>query len=365
MVLVRASLVLKTGDPFMTHDVEMDAPQAREVVVDVRASGLCHSDLLMAQHDLGYTKPVLLGHEVAGIVAETGPGVRSVTVGDHVVGCLIQHCGECASCARGRVLQCEQPWATLRPRDARPRLTVDGKAVTQGFGLGGFAERVLVHENQLTTVPTSVPFAQAAVLGCGVITGVGTVLNAADVQPGDTVVVIGTGGVGLNAISGAVLAQAGRIIAIDVSDDKLEVARRFGATDTVNSSATDPVAAVKQLARRGADAVFDFVGADLVPAQGLAMTRTGGGLYLVGILDPDAELHLRTYALVNSQKRVQGVAMGASVPRRDIARLAQLYLDGRLELDELVSRQIGLDQVDAGWAMLREPGVARIVVTAF
>jgi S-(hydroxymethyl)glutathione dehydrogenase/alcohol dehydrogenase len=362
---MRASVVTRTGAPFTTVNAELDPPIGREVVVEVRASGLCHSDLLMAQKDLGYPKPALLGHEIAGVVVELGPDVTSLAIGDHIVGCLIQFCGECDACLRGRVLDCARPWATMRARDAAPRLTFDGLPLTQGFGLGGFAERVLAHENQLVVVPAELPFPQAAVLGCSVITGVGTVRNAAQVAEGDTVVVIGAGGVGLNAISGARLSGAGRIVAIDVSADKLAMAERFGATDMIDSSAVDPVTAVRGISKRGADAVFDFVGVAAVSAQALEMTRPGGGLYLVGILDPEAVLPVRSYDLVNSRKRVQGVAMGDSDPRRDIPELAALYLDGRLELDDLVSRQISLDEVDAAWGMLREPGVARVVITSF
>jgi len=364
-VPMRASIVERTGAPFVVKAAELDRPMGREVVVEVRASGLCHSDLLMAQRDIGYPKPVLLGHEVAGIVVDVGPEATSVRVGDHVVGCLIQYCGECGPCLRERVLQCERPWATLRPRGAAPRVTIDGAPVTQGFGLGGFAERVLVHENQLVPIPERMPFPQAAVLGCSVITGSGTVVNAARVEAGDVVVVVGAGGVGLNAVAAASRAGASRVVAVDVAPDKLELARRFGATDTIDSRGADPVAAVREISRRGADAVLDFVGVAAVTAQALQMVRPGGGLCLVGILDPDAVLPLRTYDVVNSRIRVQGVAMGDSVPRRDIPALAELYLEGGLDLDALVSRQIGLDEIDAGWDLLREPGVARVVVTAF
>lgn len=362
---MRASVVERIGAPFVTVEAALDRPIEREVVVDVRASGLCHSDLLMASHDLGYRMPLLLGHEIAGVVVDRGPEATTVDIGDHVVGCLIQYCGECTACHDDRVLQCERPWATMRDRGAAPRVTVDDQPVTQAFGLGGFAERVLAHENQLVVIPREVPFPQACVLGCSVLTGVGTVVNAARVRRGDVVVVVGAGGVGLNAITAARLAGAERIVAVDISPDKLAMAEQFGATDLVDSSAVDPVDAVRAISKRGADAVLDFVGLAAVSAQSLAMTRPGGGLYLVGILDPDAELPIRTYDLVNSRKRVQGVAMGDSVPRRDIPALAGLYLDGRLDLDALVSRRIGIDELDDSWAALREPGVARVVITSF
>jgi len=362
---VRASVVERVGAPFVTVEADLDRAIGREVVVDVRASGLCHSDLTMAQHDVGQPMPVLLGHEIAGVVVETGPDARSFAVGDHVVGCLIPYCGECTACRADRVLQCERPWATMRERGAVARVTLDGRPITQAFGLGGFAERVLVHENQLVGVPAEVPFAQACVLGCSVITGAGTVVNAARVKEGEIVVVVGAGGVGLNAIAAARRAGADRVIAVDISADKLAMATRFGATDVVDSSSSDPVDAVRGISRRGAHAVLDFVGLGQVSAQSLSMTRTGGGLYLVGILDPEAVLPIRTYDLVNSRTHIQGVAMGDSVPRRDIPALAHLYLDGRLDLDALITRRIALDELDGAWAILREPDVARVVITSF
>src|ERR1700751_732573 len=256
--------VLSRGFDF--EDVEIAAPIGREVLVNVQASGLCHTDLLFATHDIVPT-PAVLGHEVAGIVAAVGPDVAQLRVGDHVVGSLAQSCGACARCLSGRPFQCKNPEATLRRPGDPPRLSRNGAALFQGFGLGGFAERALIHENQLAVVPKELPGPQAALLGCGGVTGAGSVLNTANVSAGDTVVIIGAGGVGLNAISGARIAGASRIVVIDLQPKRLEEARRFGATDVIDSGSCNPVEAVRALLSGGADHVFDFVGLRTVAEQ--------------------------------------------------------------------------------------------------
>src|SRR5258708_6917950 len=208
---MKALVVNALGRGFDFEDVRIATPTGREVLIDVQASGLCHTDLLFATHDIAPT-PAVLGHEVAGIVAEVGPDVAQFRVGDHIVGSLAQSCGACARCLSARSFQCQHPEATLRRPTAAPRLSREGTPLFQGFGLGGFAERALVHENQLAAVPKEVPFAQAALLGCGVVTGAGSVLNTARVSAGDAVVIIGAGGVGLNAVRGARIAGASRIV---------------------------------------------------------------------------------------------------------------------------------------------------------
>src|ERR1700681_3747588 len=212
---MKALVLNAIGRGFDFEDVDIATPIGREVLVDVQASGLCHTDLLFATHDFVPT-PSVLGHEVAGIVAAVGPDVVQLRVGDHVVGSLAQSCGACARCLSGRPFQCIHPESTLRRPSDAPRLSRNGTGLFQGFGLGGFAERALVHENQLAVVPKELPFAQAALLGCGVVTGAGSVLNTANVSAGDTVVIVGAGGVGLNAVSGARIAGASRIVVIDI-----------------------------------------------------------------------------------------------------------------------------------------------------
>src|ERR1700758_3827796 len=256
---MKALVVNAVGGGFDFEDVDIAAPLGREVLVDVRASGLCHADLLFAANPI-FPTPAVFGHEICGIVAEIGPEVTQFHAGDHVVGSLAQSCGSCPRCQSGRSFQCQHPEATLRrPTDA-PRLSRNGVGLFQGLGLGGFAERVLVHENQLALLPKDMPFAQAALLGCGVVTGAGAVLNTADVRAGDTVVVLGAGGVGLNAISGARIAAASRIVVVDIQPHRLQTAEQFGATDVIDSTGTKSVEAVRGLLPGGADHVFDFVG---------------------------------------------------------------------------------------------------------
>lgn len=360
---MKAAVVREFGGGFHTEEVSLSEPVGREVLVEVKASGLCHSDELAASTNLGFDVPVVFGHEVAGVVTAVGDQVRDVAIGDHVVGCLVQFCGACTKCLTGRVGLCENPDATVR---AGRILDADGKELEQGMALGGFAEFALIHENQLAKVPDAVPFPQAALLGCGVVTGAGAVMNTADVQPGQSVVIIGSGGVGLNAISGAVIAGAARIIVVDVADDKLETARHFGATHTVNSRTVDAVATVRELTGgSGADAVFDFVGGHGVTRSGFDMLAQGGGLYLIGVLDPANRLEVSSFELLGGRKRVEGVYMGSTNPKRDIPMIAELYLQGRYKLDELVSKTISIDEVDEGYAALRDPKINRVVITSF
>jgi len=361
---VKALVVNALGRGFELDDIDIAAPIGREVLVDVQASGLCHTDLLFATHDI-VPMPAVLGHEVAGIVAEIGPDVRQFRVGDHVVGSLAQCCGACARCLSGRSFQCLSPESTLRKASDPPRLSRRGAGLFQGLGLGGFAERALIHENQLAVVPKELPFAQAALLGCGVVTGAGAILNTAQVSAGDTVVIFGAGGVGLNAISGARIAGASRIVVIDIQPKRLEVARQFGATDVIDSTKTNPVEAVRGLLSRGADHVFDFVGLKAVAEQGLAMLRVGGGLYLVGVSKPEVNLELNIFDAIGGQKRVQGVNFGSTNFKHDIPMYAALYLQGRMNLDDLVSRRIPLREVDDAYAALKEGSLNRVVVTSF
>jgi S-(hydroxymethyl)glutathione dehydrogenase/alcohol dehydrogenase len=359
------ALVVNTpGGRFEPDDVDIASPIGREVLVDVQASGLCHTDLLFATHDI-IPMPAVLGHEVAGIVAEVGPDVMQLRVGDHVVGSLAQSCGSCARCLSGRSFQCQHPESTLRRPTDPPRLSRRGVGLFQGLGLGGFAERALIHENQLALLPKEMPFAPAALLGCGVVTGAGAVLNTAQVNAGDTVVIIGAGGVGLNAISGARIAGASRIVVIDIQSKRLEAAKRFGATDVIDSTKTNPLEAVDGFLPAGADHVFDFVGSKAVAEQGLAMLGIGGGLYLVGVANPEVSLELNIFDAIGGQKRLQGVNFGSTNFKRDIPMYAELYLQGRMNLDDLVSKRISLREVNDGYAALKDGSLNRVVVTSF
>ena len=361
---MKALVVNALGSGFELEDIDIATPIGREVLIDVQASGLCHTDLLFATHDI-VPIPAVLGHEVSGIVAGVGPDVTQFRVGDHVVGSLAQTCGSCARCQSGRTFQCEHPESTLRRRNDQPRLSRKGIGLFQGLGLGGFAERALIHENQLALLRKEMPFAQAALLGCGVVTGAGAVLNTATVSAGDTVVIFGAGGVGLNAISGALIAGASRIMVIDIRPKRLDVAKQFGATDVIDSSQTNPVEAVRHLLPRGADHVFDFVGLKQVAEQGLAMLSVGGGLYLVGVAKPEVSIELNIFDAIGGQKRVQGVNLGSTNFKRDIPMYAELYLQGRINLDDLVSKRIALRDVNDGYAALKDGSLNRVVITSF
>lgn len=363
---MKASVVSSVGGGFDVQDIELDEPIGREVLIDVKASGLCHSDLTLAKAGIGYPPPVVLGHEVAGVVIAVGDEVADFKIGDHVVASLIQFCGKCVQCLSGHTHGCLHPEATLRGEGEPARMrAADGSVVNQGYGLGGFAARVLAHENQIVAVPKSLPFEQAALLGCGVLTGAGAVLNTANVQHGQSVIVIGAGGVGLSAIGGAVLAGASRIIAIDVADGKLERAKSFGATDVINSSVVDPVQAVKALMPSGADYVFDFVGIRAVIEQGLQMLAKGGGLYLVGIGGGGTTIDLHTLNLQFNHNRIETVYMGSSNLKRDVPFYADMALAGRFNLEGLVSKRIALSQINEGFESLKDGSIARVVVTDF
>src|SRR6476620_1205900 len=361
---MKALVVNALGHGFDLEDIDIAAPMGREVLIDVQASGLCHTDLLCATHDCVPT-PSVLGHEVAGIVAEVGPDVAQLRVGDHVVGSLAQSCGVCARCLSGRPFQCARPESTLRRASDAPRLSRNGVGLFQGLGLGGFAERAPSHENQLAVVPKEMPFAQAALLGCGVVTGAGAVLNTAGVAAGDSVVIFGAGGVGLNAVSGARIAGASRIVVIDLQQKRLDAARRFGATDVIDSTKSKPVEALRELLPGGADHVFDFVGLKLVAEEGLAMLGVGGGLYLVGVSKPDVDISLNIFGAIGGQRRVLGVNFGSTNAKRDIPMYSQLYLQGRMNLDDLVSKRIALREVNDGYAALKDGTLNRVVVTSF
>ncbi|MBH1449360.1 Zn-dependent alcohol dehydrogenase [Stenotrophomonas maltophilia] len=364
---MKAAVLNANDGVFSVEDIEIDAPKGREVLVEVKASGLCHSDLHLAEHDYGlFPLPAVLGHELAGIVKEIGPDVREFAVGDHVVGSLIQYCGHCEACLDGRTYQCAHPEETLRGAGESQRLTRDGQPVTPMFGTAAFAEYALVHENQLAKVPKALPFAQASILGCGCVTGAGAAINTAAIKPGDTVAVIGVGGVGLNVISGARLAGAERIIAIDMQPAKEDLARRFGATDFILASSGDPVEAVRALTNGGVDHAFEVIGMKATTEQSIKMLRKGGGAYLIGMHKPNSPINVDALMdLLVNQVSITGVYMGSSNIKHDIPMYADLYLQGRFNLDDLISREIGIDEINEAYQELKQGAIARSVITRF
>ena len=359
---MRAAILAEAPGKLVVDEVTIDRPRTDEVLVRVAACGLCHSDVHLLDAHLPATLPAVLGHECAGVVEAVGAAVQSVRVGDHVVTCTAQYCGTCPRCGAGETWLCERRRSIGRTPDDPPMRWEDRPLHASG-SLGGLAELMLVHERAVVGVSTEVPLDLAALLGCAVLTGVGSVLNGAKVKPGETVAVIGCGGVGLNVVQGARLAGAGRIVAVDRQPAKLALAPTFGATDVVDAASADPVAAVLELTGGGVDHAFEVVGLPATILQAFDMARAGGTAYVVGVPATGATIELPGGPLVFRQKGLRGLIMGSSRFTEDIPMLARIYLEGRLELDALVAERIDLDDVNAGYDTLRTGTAARSVVT--
>jgi S-(hydroxymethyl)glutathione dehydrogenase / alcohol dehydrogenase len=358
---MRAALLLDGSNQLDIADVEHDEPIGREILMRTVAAGLCHSDYHYLDGTLNRPRPLILGHEGAGVVEAVGPDVRDIHVGDHVVTCLVMGCGECIRCIAGEPTSCLNPGVTKRPKGHRPRLTLDGVNVGQMANVGSLADHILLDERAVTAVNTDIPMELACILGCAVVTGLGAVLNTADVQPGESVAVIGCGGVGLNVIQGAKLAGAGAVIAIDANPGKLDLARQLGATDTIDASAVDSIAAVRDITGLGADHVFEVVGRPALVRQAFEMAAPGRSAYLVGIQSDDAELSLPVTGFRRGKKMV-GVFMGDTNPRDDIPRYADLWRSGHLDLTGMVSHTLPLEEVNRGFAMMISGESARAVI---
>jgi S-(hydroxymethyl)glutathione dehydrogenase / alcohol dehydrogenase len=351
----RAAVCHRFGEPFSLEDVSLSDPREGEVRVRLEACAICHSDVAYAGGAWGGRVPTVLGHEACGLVADTGPGVTSLRPGQRVVVTLIRHCGACGRCRAGEPALCT---AAFGLDERSPIALADGGRIEQGLRCGAFADEVVVHASQAVPVPRHLPAASLSVLGCAVLTGVGAAERAGAVRPGDTVVVIGTGGVGLNAIQGAVIAGAGRVIAIDVADEKLAAARLFGATAAVNARTASPGAAVE-----AADVVIATAGSARTVEQGLALLRRGGTLVVVGMPASGEEARFDPTQLAHDGMRIVGTKMGSARPADDIPRLVALYEDGRLKLDELVTATYPLDRInEAADAMRRGDAIRNVIV---
>jgi len=370
---VKAAVLATIGDALdVRTDVEVAPPQQGEVSVRMAASGVCHSDLSIRDGVIPAALPMILGHEGAGIIEAVGAGVDAVVPGDHVVISWTPQCGECYWCVHGQPYMCDVAVRASRGSgmlDGTTRATSHGEELKQMAFSGTFAELTVVPAISVVKIPDDFPLRLAALLGCGVLTGVGAALNTADIEPGDSVAVVGCGGVGLNVIQGARIAGAGRIIAIDVQPTKLELARQFGATDTIDPSSGDAspgdaVRAVRGLTDgRGADVSFEVIGLGPTIEQAVKMTRRGGQVVLVGVPSRDVHLDIEVFADVLLQERkILGCWYGSSDPQRDIPRLIERYRDGTLLLDELVSRTIHLDEVNDAFAAMERGEVARSVI---
>ena len=366
---IHAAILWEQGQPLSVESADLDAPGPGEVLVELKASGVCHSDLHPARGDWPAKTPLVLGHEGAGIVREAGPSVTHLKPGDHVVLCWAPACGVCAPCLEGRAVLCDRvEKVTFRNKlpSGASRLHARGQDLAPFLGTACFSDFVVVPEAGAIRVASDIPFDALATIGCAVITGVGAVTNAGQVPQGSRVAVIGAGGVGLNVVQGAAIVGCERIIAIDLRPKPLEIARQFGATDTIGGSpgaVPDIPAEVRKLtAGRGVDFVFDTVGSPATLTMALACARKGGAVVLTGLSRMDAQGTIPMFPFVMQEKRLLGSVYGSGQPARDIPRLVSLYQEGRLKLGELVSRTYALDMVNDALTALAASDGARGVI---
>jgi S-(hydroxymethyl)glutathione dehydrogenase/alcohol dehydrogenase len=357
---MKAAVLHAANQPLTIEEVGLTKPQSREVLLRTAFAGLCHSDLHFIEGLYPHPTPVVLGHESAGIVEAVGDGVSYVKPGDHVITCLSVFCGTCSQCVTGHPNLCENTDVKMPPGVAR-RMTWKGGHMNQAFNLSSFAEQMLVHENAMVKIDADIPLDRAALVGCGVMTGVGAVFNAAKVEPGATVAVIGCGGVGLSAVNGAALAGAERIIAIDTLASKLELARELGATDTLNASNADPVQQVRELTGGGVHYSFEALGTKATAEQAFGMLRPGGTATIIGMVPFGVKIELHGYDFLRDRK-LQGTSMGGNRFRVDMPRLLSLWRQGRLKLDHLISGRLKLEQVNEGFAALKSGAPVRQLI---
>ncbi|OPF76995.1 S-(hydroxymethyl)mycothiol dehydrogenase [Streptomyces antioxidans] len=354
----RAVVAVKRGAPVEVVPVIVPEPGPGEVLVGVQACGVCHTDLHYRDGAIGDEFPYLLGHEAAGVVEAVGPGVTGLAPGDYVVLAWRAPCGGCRSCRRGR------PWYCFDSRNAaQPMTLTDGTPLSPALGIGAFAEKTLVAAGQAVKIDPSARPEAAGLIGCGVMAGYGAAVHTGGVSNGDTVAVIGCGGVGNAAIAGAALSGARRVIAVDIDDAKLDSATRFGATDTVNSRGTDPVEAVRELTGGfGANVVIDAVGRPETYAQGFYMRDLAGVLVQVGVPDPEMRIDLPLIDLFSRGGALKSSWYGDCLPSRDFPVLVDLHLSRKLDLEAFVSETITLDEVESAFAKMQRGEVLRSVV---
>jgi S-(hydroxymethyl)glutathione dehydrogenase/alcohol dehydrogenase len=357
---MKAAVLRGVNEPLQIEDIQISKPQGKEVLIRTAAAGICHSDLHFQTGAYFFPLPAVLGHESAGVVEQVGPDVTHVEPGDHVITCLSVFCGHCEYCLSGRPSLCGKHGLRRSP-DAPPRLTKGDETINQFLELSSYAEQMLVHENAIVKIRKDMPLDCAALIGCGVTTGVGAVFNTARIQAGSTVAVIGCGGVGLNCVQGARLAGASRIIAVDMLPNKLEMAKKFGATDVVNASEGDPVEQVRELTDGGVEYSFEAIGLKVSTEQAWRMLRSGGTATIIGMIPIGTKIEIHGVDFL-AEKKIQGSAMGSNRFRTDMPRYVDMYLAGRLNLDDLVSQRIALDQVQEGFEALKKGELARSVI---
>jgi S-(hydroxymethyl)glutathione dehydrogenase / alcohol dehydrogenase len=359
---VKAAVMRANNAPLAIEDVRIDSPGPREVLVKTKASGICHSDLTVIEGGLPVPPPCILGHEPAGVVEAVGEGVTDFAPGDHVIGCVTAWCGVCKFCTAGRPYLCLAQYGIVRANGKPPLTAADGSVIGQFANLSSFAERMLCPERALVKIRDDMPLDRACLIGCGVTTGLGAALNTVHIPAGASVVIVGCGGVGLAALQGARIVGAGKLIAVDAQPWKFELVRRLGASDCVDATAGDPVAAVHGLTGGGADFVFECIGLVRTVEQAVAMTGRGGTTVLVGVVPVTQKVSISAADVTLQEKKITGSYMGSNRFRFDMPRYIDFYLDGRLNLDEMISARIGLDEVNGAFDRMRKGEVARQVI---
>ncbi len=357
---MRAAVCRQFGAPLLIEDLRLDPPRPGEVKIAVRACAICHSDIHFADGAWGGTLPAVYGHEAAGVVEEVGPDVRRVRPGDRVVVSLLRSCGRCFFCERDESHLCEGEFPADRASGLHTR---DGEPVAQAMHTGAFAEEVVVDESQVAVVPPSLPYELTSLLGCSVITGLGAVLDRAQVAEGSSVVVIGAGGVGLSSIQGAALSGAEPIVAVDIAAAKRAAATRFGATHAVDPASDDVTAEIRtRTGGRGADYVFVTVGRVDAIEHGLTYVRRGGTLVVVGMPAAGETFGVVAVDLVHDDVRILGSKMGSTRLEVAIPRIVELYESGRLKLDELITGRFRLEEINEAIAASRDGDTLRNVI---
>ena len=357
---MRAAVFHQAHQPMTVETLEVAKPAAHEVLLNTAYAGLCHSDLHFMEGLYPMPTPCVLGHESSGVVAAVGSEVTYVKPGDRVITCTSVFCGVCEYCNSGRPQLCNNT-AVKMPPGAAKRLFWKGQPIVQCFNLSSFAEQLLVHENAVVKIADEIPLNIACLVGCGVITGAGAVLNTAKVPAGATVAVFGCGGIGLSAVNGAAMAGADRIIAIDTLSSKLDVAKQMGATDVINASNVDPVEAIKDLTGGGVEYAFEAVGLKKTAEQSFQCLRAGGTATIIGMVPFGMKIELNGYDFLRERK-IQGSSMGSNRFRFDMPKLLNAWRKGELKLDHLISSHIKLEQINEGYAKLKGGEVLRQLI---
>lgn len=357
---MKAAVLRQVGTPLSIEDVQINKPGPHEVLIRTVAAGVCHSDLHFIEGSYPHPLPAVLGHESAGVVEAVGSEVRTVKPGDHVITCLSAFCGHCEHCLTGHMSLCVSP-ETKRDPDDEPRLSSAKGPMLQYLNLSSFAEQMLIHEHACVAIRKDMPLDRAALIGCSVMTGVGAVIHTSNVRPGDTVAVIGCGGVGLSAINGAAIAGASRIIAVDVVAGKENFARAFGATDFVNAAEVDAVKTIIEMTKGGVQHSFEALGMTKTAEQAFNMLRRGGTANIIGMIPVGQSISLMGAAFLG-EKRIQGSLMGSNRFPVDMPRIVDFYMAGKLNLDEMISRRLKLDQVNEAFDEMKRGEIARSVI---